>query len=164
MAGIQDNNGNGRGNGSGDDSAATTIIARDLAAQGRGEPRGGRITTYVCAECGGSLWQLEENAVLFFRCHTGHTFGPELLLQQKSELLEATLWAAVRTLVEKGTLTRQVANRLPAGADPEQRAVIEAAAALDGEYEAALRRLLEAWPNPSDQGRLVTEAMEKAMA
>ena len=151
MAGNQ-NNGNG----------AATLIARDLEAQARGEPPGGHVSTYVCAECGGSLWQVEEHAVLFFRCHTGHTYAPEVLLQQKAVLVEATLWTAVRTLVEKGTLVRQLLGRLPAGADPEQRAVVEGMARLDDEYEATLRRLLEAYPGPSAQGHIVTEAIEKA--
>lgn len=85
-----------------------------------------------------------------------------MLLQQKSVLLEALLWSSVRTLVEKGTLIRQIVNRLPVDADPEQRARIEQMARLDNENEQTLRRMLETFPNPSAQGYLITEALEKA--
>ena len=57
---------------------------------------------------------------------------------------------------------RQLLNGLPADADPEQRALIEAMAQLDKQNENALRQLLEAHPNPSAQGYMVTEALEKA--
>lgn len=158
---VNQNNGGGNG-ATAHEEATPRTIQQDLQAQGQGMLRSGQLATYVCAECGGILWQIEENRHLHFQCHVGHTYTPQVLLQQKSQVLEATLWAAVRTLVEKGTLVRQLVNRLPVDADPEQRAVIEQMAQIDNECEQTLRRMLEAYPNPGSQGYIVTEALEKA--
>ncbi len=155
----QNNGGNGA---AAHEDAKPQTIQQNLEAQAQGRLRGGQLSTYACAECGGTLWQIEENGHLHFQCHVGHTYSPQVLLQQKAVLLEALLWSSVRTLVEKGTLVRQMVNRLPADADPEQRARIEQMARLDTEQEQALRRMLEAYPNPSAQGYIVTEALEKA--
>jgi two-component system chemotaxis response regulator CheB len=83
-------------------------MAADMAAQMRGERRGG-VTVFTCPECGGSLWQSPEGGLLQFRCHVGHAYGGEGLLAEQAEALEAALWTAVRSFKEKAILARQLA-------------------------------------------------------
>jgi two-component system chemotaxis response regulator CheB len=71
--------------------------------------RAGDVSVFTCPECGGSLWQLDDRALVRFRCHVGHAYGGEVLLQEQSEALEAALWTAARTLREKSVLARQLA-------------------------------------------------------
>ena len=61
-------------------------------------------------ECGGCLWQVEEQGPLRFRCHVGHAYYSEALLGEQAEALEAALWTATRTFRERCVLARQSAS------------------------------------------------------
>lgn len=89
--------------------SANNLIHGDLADQIKGE-RHGMPATYTCPECGGNLWEVRDQGATAFQCHTGHTLTPENLLAQQSEMLEHTLWAALRRTIEKATLLRQMAQ------------------------------------------------------
>jgi len=105
---------------------------------------------YTCPDCGGVLWQVETGAHGRFRCHVGHAYAPEVLLDQKSEELEAALWSCVRLLREKATLTRQTAARSLAGGQHDIAARSEETAQLNEDHARAIRELLESMPSPSD--------------
>jgi two-component system chemotaxis response regulator CheB len=85
-------------------------VAEDFAAQTQ-NGRKGNVSVFTCPECGGCLWQLDEEKLLRFRCHVGHAYAADVLLAEQSAVLEAALWTAVRTFKEKGVLSRQLANR-----------------------------------------------------
>jgi two-component system chemotaxis response regulator CheB len=138
------------------------IVAEDLRAQAEDE-RGGQTAVFSCPECGGVLWQLEQGRVIHFRCHVGHSYSPELLLVEKSESLETALWAAVRTLVEKSTLTRQLASRLRAEGDTARGDAVAEQADLDDQHVHLIRELiLGTVPNPSTQAYRVSEILERS--
>jgi two-component system chemotaxis response regulator CheB len=86
-------------------------VDEDMAAQEQGG-RPGAQSVYTCPECGGSLWQVDAGDPTRFRCHVGHSYYGESLLQEQSEILEPALWTAVRGFREKAVLARQLA-RLP---------------------------------------------------
>lgn len=81
------------------------VDTRDQEAGGRDEMP----SIYSCPECGGVLWQINDNGFVRFRCHVGHAFSGESLLQQQSEALESSIWYALRTMIDKGKLARQLA-------------------------------------------------------
>jgi two-component system chemotaxis response regulator CheB len=139
------------------------IIEADLQAQAQSAPRSGHSSLYACPECGGVLWQLRENDVTHFQCHTGHTYSPQNLLALKSQVLEATLWAAVRLLVEKKTITRQLAAEFLIEGDGAARARVQEMERLDQQNEQTLRQMLQAWSNPSGQAFLIEEALEQGI-
>ncbi|MCP6763045.1 MAG: chemotaxis protein CheB [Fischerella sp. CENA71] len=76
------------------------------------DSRPGKPSGFVCPECGGSLWELQEGDLLRFRCRTGHAFSAETLLAEQSDALEDALWIAMRALKEKSSLARRMAARL----------------------------------------------------
>jgi two-component system chemotaxis response regulator CheB len=86
------------------------VQVRDQEAQTEGKRRGA-LSVFTCPECGGSLWQVDEQAVVRFRCHVGHAYNGEALLAEQTEVLEAALWTAVRTFKDKTVLARQLAGR-----------------------------------------------------
>jgi two-component system chemotaxis response regulator CheB len=86
-------------------------VIDDVIEEQAEDERPNDVTIYTCPECGGSLFQNGKGSGLMFRCHVGHIFAPEVLLGQKAEELEGALWACVRMLTEKATLTRQLASR-----------------------------------------------------
>jgi two-component system chemotaxis response regulator CheB len=73
--------------------------------------RSGQVSLYTCPECGGVMWQVPERAPPRFRCHVGHSYYGESLLEEQSQALEAALWTAVRTFKEKCILARQLARQ-----------------------------------------------------
>lgn len=125
-----------------DDEPFGQVIARDIHEQAVG----GRVdqsTVYTCPECGGVLWQTDESEGSVFRCHIGHVYAPEVLLDQKAEELEAALWTCVRLLRDQATLTRQAATRPFNGSQQHLSARLEERAQLADRQAEMIRELLE---------------------
>jgi two-component system chemotaxis response regulator CheB len=115
------------------------LMARDMEEQQRGERRG-KVSTFTCPECGGSLWQMDEGGVLQFRCHVGHAYHSEILLEEQQRALEAALWTAVRTYREKGILSRQLAARTREKGDAAGAERFEEEARVADEYGALIQQ------------------------
>jgi two-component system chemotaxis response regulator CheB len=88
-------------------------VSRDMAAQVNGE-RVGELAVMTCPECGGALWQIDDDKLVRFRCHIGHAYYAENLLAEQAEALEAALWTAVRIFKEKAVLAGQLASQAQA--------------------------------------------------
>ncbi len=87
-----------------------TIIAGDMAAQSHGQ-RHGMPSIYTCPDCGGVLWQLNEDDLVQFQCHVGHTYSMQHLLVCQAEALENALWQAIRLMQQKAVIVRQMLDR-----------------------------------------------------
>lgn len=74
--------------------------------------RPGKPSPYACPDCGGVLWELDENSkITRFRCRTGHAYSPHSLIASQSEQLEEAFWNALRALEEKADLTLKMAQQ-----------------------------------------------------
>ncbi|XWK87127.1 MAG: chemotaxis protein CheB [Phormidium sp.] len=73
--------------------------------------RPGKPSPYACPECGGVLWELNNDDFLRFRCPTGHAFSPDSLIAEQSDALEQALWVALRALKEQSVLSQKLADR-----------------------------------------------------
>jgi two-component system chemotaxis response regulator CheB len=82
------------------------VVKQDMVEQALNERRG-ELSTFTCPECGGALWQIDQD-LPHFRCHVGHAYNGDTLLADQSEVLEAALWSAVRGFREKAVLCRQL--------------------------------------------------------
>ncbi|HTM07884.1 MAG TPA: chemotaxis protein CheB [Verrucomicrobiae bacterium] len=71
----------------------------------------GEPSVYGCPECGGVLWELQEDELLRFRCRVGHGYSAEGLIVEQSEALDTALWSAYRALQENASLARRLAER-----------------------------------------------------
>jgi two-component system chemotaxis response regulator CheB len=80
-----------------------------VALRERGHP--GPASNFTCPDCGGTLFQLKQRTLLQFRCRTGHAFSGATLLALQSEVQEEALWAAIRSLEERGELMHQMATK-----------------------------------------------------
>ncbi len=78
--------------------------------------RPGTPSQFGCPECGGVLWEVENDKIVRFRCRVGHAYSAESLLESQTEGMEAALWSALRALEEKASLTRRLADRASAQA------------------------------------------------
>ena len=86
------------------------IVDADMNEQVRNGRRG-RLTMFACPDCGGSLWQVNEDKLVQFRCHVGHAYQGDTLLQEQADLLETALWTAVRIFKERHLLAQQLAEQ-----------------------------------------------------
>lgn len=84
------------------------IVMQDKAMLERGE-RPGNPAPLTCPDCGGVLWELREGNLIRFRCHVGHAYSSDSLLEEQSDEVEKALWSAVRSLEEKAALARRMA-------------------------------------------------------
>lgn len=107
----------------------------------------GRLAPFVCPECSGTLFEVEDGRTLRFRCRVGHAYSHESLAAFQVEGLEAALWMALRALKESASLSRRLAERARAGG------YLNAAAAHAAEAETRER-----------QARQVQAALSKGAA
>jgi two-component system, chemotaxis family, protein-glutamate methylesterase/glutaminase len=70
--------------------------------------RFGELSAYTCPECNGVLTQLRDGTILRYRCHTGHAYSADALMESVTEQVEHRLWSAVRAIDETVLLLNQL--------------------------------------------------------
>jgi two-component system chemotaxis response regulator CheB len=71
----------------------------------------GKDSPYSCPDCGGGLWEIEENGMTRYRCHVGHAFTQMGLLTNMQSSTEAALWTALRILEERKNLLHKIGTK-----------------------------------------------------
>jgi len=71
----------------------------------------GKPSTFGCPECGGTLWEINQEGLLRYRCRVGHAYTAEDLGAEQRFGVETALWAALRALEESASLYRKLADR-----------------------------------------------------
>ena len=78
----------------------------------------GEPVAHSCPSCGGPLWQIgksDDNShrahLLRYRCHIGHAFTSNTLIEEQNDATEKALWIALRTLEERGRLLKTMSDR-----------------------------------------------------
>jgi two-component system chemotaxis response regulator CheB len=72
--------------------------------------RPGKPAPMSCPNCSGAMFMFDQGSMLRYRCRVGHAWSPQALMSSQLEAAEAALWAAIRTLEEKGALHRNLAE------------------------------------------------------
>lgn len=75
----------------------------------------GNPSQFACPECGGVLWEMDDEGMLRFRCRVGHAYTAQTLDAHQSEAVEGALWAAIRGLEESASLARKMATKAGKG-------------------------------------------------
>jgi two-component system, chemotaxis family, protein-glutamate methylesterase/glutaminase len=70
----------------------------------------GTPSVFACPECHGVLWEIKEGGVVRYRCRVGHGYSEVTLNEELSQAAESALWAAMRALDEKASMTRRMAE------------------------------------------------------
>lgn len=89
-----------------DDVNIEVNIAKEDKASDAGVWALGSPSKYACPECHGVLLQMKDANPLRFRCHTGHAYTLESLLSEMDDVIEDSLWNAIRALEERAMLVR----------------------------------------------------------
>jgi two-component system, chemotaxis family, protein-glutamate methylesterase/glutaminase len=103
----------------------TAIAAQELSGM-QTDDQLGRVSRFTCPECHGSLWEIDDGSLLRYRCHVGHAFTGEAVLDANTTSAEEMLWNLLRLHRERAAMARRMAERehaqsREAGADELQR-------------------------------------------
>lgn len=67
-------------------------------------------TVFTCPDCGGGLWEVKDEAVHRYRCHTGHVYTEKVLKEKQYEALEESVWISIRMMEERRNLLSTMAT------------------------------------------------------
>lgn len=98
-------------NGARTQAGKETRIAEFDMSQIENENRPGHPSQFACPDCGGVLWELDDNNLLRYRCRVGHAFTARHLGAEQRNSIEAALWSALRALEENASLYRRMAEK-----------------------------------------------------
>jgi two-component system chemotaxis response regulator CheB len=87
--------------------ALTRRFSTEFNTEDLGSPSG-----YTCPDCNGSLIDVSEGN---YRCHVGHAWTADALLEARDGEVEGALWVAMRSLQEKAKLSRRLAEQVGVG-------------------------------------------------
>jgi len=71
----------------------------------------------TCPHCHGTLMEVNDTGPLRFRCHTGHAFSPESLLQDLDQTIDDGLYTVLRSIHERQLLLDQLIQAAKASGD-----------------------------------------------
>lgn len=105
----------------------------------------------TCPDCGGALRQTKLGTLSQFRCHIGHVYTAEVMMEAQFTALEGAFEATLRVLGERRELCRQRADDARAREDATAATQWHAAMEEAEARSLALRDLLEAeWIHPGE--------------
>ncbi len=72
----------------------------------------GPLTPFTCPECRGALIRIKEGGLFRFRCHTGHGFTADALLEDLMERVGEFIWQTTRGFQEASMLLEHVGRHM----------------------------------------------------
>jgi two-component system chemotaxis response regulator CheB len=109
----------------------TAIAAQELRGMDVNDKLG-TPSRFTCPECHGALWEIDDGALLRYRCHVGHAFTAESMAAAQAAQTEELLWSLMRSHQERAALTRRMSERERAQNKPDlARQLHERAAGYD---------------------------------
>lgn len=92
----------------------------------------GRRSVLACPDCGGVMWEIDEEDLIRYRCHVGHTYTAEVMSLALDEGLRRALASALRALEERVALARKLQRQ---AADSDHRLLAQNWAEKAREFE-----------------------------
>jgi two-component system chemotaxis response regulator CheB len=72
----------------------------------------GPLSPFTCPECRGSLVRISEGTLFRFRCHTGHGFSADALLEGLMETVNNLVWQTTRGFQEASMLLEHIGRHM----------------------------------------------------
>lgn len=72
----------------------------------------GELAPFTCPECHGALVRIKEGSSFRFRCHTGHGYSADTLMQHLMETIGELVWQTVRGFQEGGMLLDHIGRHM----------------------------------------------------
>ncbi|PBB96798.1 protein-glutamate methylesterase [Mesorhizobium sp. WSM3862] len=71
----------------------------------------GQLSMFTCPECHGPLWEIEDGDMLRYRCHTGHAFTADAIMEAQAIEADEILWSLLRSHQQRAEFARRMAER-----------------------------------------------------
>src|SRR5262245_28026943 len=68
----------------------------------------GRRSVLTCPDCHGVMWEIDDDDLSHYRCHTGHAYGADMMALALDENVRRALASALRALEERIALTEKL--------------------------------------------------------
>jgi two-component system chemotaxis response regulator CheB len=117
---------------------------------------------FTCPECGGSLWDKGQEGEKAYICRVGHSFTEYTLLAEQAERVENSIWAAMRALEERASMSRRLAHTLRGRGNEYSAKRLEVRAAEAEAHEARLRAVVESLGHEPVDDDVLAEGGEAA--
>jgi two-component system chemotaxis response regulator CheB len=115
-------------------------IALERRALDAGVLNLGQPSNFASPDCHGVLLRLKAGGKVRFRCHTGHAYTLDSLIDDMNVRIEEALWSAIRALDERTLLLRHLGEHLREEGDHENAATEALRQATHSERQAGLVR------------------------
>jgi two-component system chemotaxis response regulator CheB len=99
-------------------------------------------SSFLCPDCGGALWELNNDDQPRYRCRVGHGYSAETLVAGQDAAVETALWAATRILEDRAALFHRLADAWRKREAPAVLQHFEREAHKSSNHAATLRSLL----------------------
>jgi len=80
----------------------------------------GELSAFTCPECHGSLVKITEGKFSRFRCHTGHGFTEDALLEAVMQSIGKMIWQVTRGLQETEMLLEHIGQHIRGAGDADR--------------------------------------------
>ena len=104
------------------------------------------------------LWEIREGGSVRYRCRTLHAYSEATLDEELSRAAESALWVAMRTLEEKASMSRRMADA--ANGPSQWRRRLNEQAETFATHAAVLRRIVLGEPVPPTEVSKIAESQE----
>jgi two-component system chemotaxis response regulator CheB len=111
-------------------------------APGAEKAQPGKIVSFSCPDCGGTLWETESGGTASYRCRVGHAYTLNSLVARHGDSVERALWTAYRALEERAAMSRRIARRLADRNRPDSASRFERQAEVSERQADELKSIL----------------------
>ncbi len=101
----------------------------------------GELTPFTCPECKGALVRIQEGNLLRFRCHTGHGFTADALLEGIMKTVGELIWQTQRSFQEASMLLEHIGTHMQERGETAKAKVFLAKALELNQRATAFQRL-----------------------
>jgi two-component system chemotaxis response regulator CheB len=129
---------------------ATNVNQGETMTQKEMEQQFGPPSGFICPECSGPVWEIEEGNHSQFRCLVGHLFSPESFVAEEAVAVERALWVAVKTLQERSDLFRRLADKASDMAQSISAASFRDKAKESEDHAEVIRGILKRFETPTE--------------
>lgn len=111
------------------------------ASNGNGNNRRD-VSPYTCPDCNGTLWEIEEGALVHYQCRVGHSFTPSALIASQVDEVESLLWAALRAMEERESMYKMMENQSQVAGNPVRVTKLQEKIRANSQNAELVRRIL----------------------
>ena len=71
----------------------------------------GRRSALACPDCHGVMWEIDEGALVRYRCHLGHAYIEEVMRLALDDNLRRALASGLRAVEERAAMARRLSGQ-----------------------------------------------------